>query len=909
MPAEILDVLIVEDDSATCRLVEHAVKSRGHRAVPCSTAEQALEQFERGRFPLIILDLLLPGMDGLELCRHIRRQTWGDSCYILIATARDQVDDLQAVLDAGANDYLYKPFSVPLLQVRLSIAEQQLRDIDRRRKAEELHQTVLRTALDGFYIEDSAGSIVEANDTYCAMTGFNRSELLGKSLAELEPERDRMVIGTNPAGDRYETRHRRKDGSWLDVEICSRTLGDENRMRFCFARDLSDRKKFEHSLEYRARVQELASRIAADFIDAPSDEIDTQIDRALKQLGEFTGTDRCTLLLFADDGKTMRIAHEHCAPGIPSQKDRHQNILLANYPWLQTLVDEPESVRIDDVNQLPEHFPAERKTLQNTGARSLIAMPLSFGRTFMGYLSLVSTTKTAAIPKEHEDLLALVSAIFVHSLQRKQAAADIEKLAAFPKYNPNLVLEFTPDGKLSYFNAAARQLAQSLGRVTVRDILPPNTAGIVRHCISSGEPNVRIDTQHAHRTISWSFYPIPAIRAVHCYAVEITDRLNIEDQLRQSQKMESIGQLAAGVAHDFNNILTVIEGHAGLLLSDLKLPTDSVESLSQIAAAAGRAANLTRQLLTFSRRQVMQPKLIDLNEVIQNVTKMLGRLLGEDISMQINYATRLPKVHADTGMMEQVLVNLAVNARDAMPKGGRLIVTTSAVDVDSTQAMRNPEARPGSFVRLSVSDTGTGIDPAHIGRIFEPFFTTKAVGKGTGLGLATVYGIIKQHGGWIQVYSELGHGATFHAYLPAEADQADTGEPKLMPSQVRGGDERILVVEDEPALRSLAGQILRRFGYRVETADNGVHALDIWQASAGDFDLLLTDMVMPEGMTGRELAEQLKQKKPELKVIYSSGYSQEIAGQDLTLEEGFNFLQKPYHPTKLAQTVRDCLDR
>jgi CheY-like chemotaxis protein len=259
--------------------------------------------------------------------------------------------------------------------------------------------------------------------------------------------------------------------------------------------------------------------------------------------------------------------------------------------------------------------------------------------------------------------------------------------------------------------------------------------------------------------------------------------------------------------------------------------------------------------------------------------------------------------------MEQVLLNLAVNARDAMPKGGRLVITTSAVEVDATHAMHFAEARPGTFVRLSIADTGTGIDPANLTRIFEPFFTTKAVGKGTGLGLATVYGIIKQHGGWIRVYSELGSGAMFSAYLPAVQSEEPTQDTTIRRRNVKGGSERILVVEDEPALRQLAGQILKRFGYQVQTAETGVAALKLWDDARGEFDLLLTDMVMPEGISGRELADLLKQRKEGLRVIYSSGYSQEIAGHDLTLQEGFNFLQKPYHPLKLAETVRECLDR
>ena len=907
MPPIKLNVLIVEDDSATRRLLEIAVRARGHAAISFPSAEEALAELENRTYSLFIIDLVLPGIDGLEFCRRLRQRADGSALYLLVATACNQPDDLQAVLDAGANDYLAKPFDIPLLQVRLSIAEQQLRDIQRGRHAEELHQTVLREALDGFLIWGADDRLIEVNETYCQITGFEKSELLSQRLSDLLPELP--AEGANAlAGTRVETRQRRKDGSLIDVEISTRELGSSDGLRFSFVRDLTERKRVEKSLRYRAQVQELASTLAADFIDAPGEEIDDHITIALKRLGEFTGTDRCSILLFADDGQAMRIGHEYCAAGVTSQRDRHQQLPLSAYPGLQSLVAHPKTVNIPDVSLLPEEFAAERATLQLSGARSVMAAPLLFGRTCLGFLTLISASTPDCFPKEHEDLLVLVSAIFVHSLQRKQAATDMDKLAAFPKYNPNLVLEFTPDGRLSYFNAAARHLSQSLGRVTVRDILPTDTPNVVRKCLSSGEPTIGLESRHGNRTISWSFYPIPAIRAVHCYAVEVTDRLNIEEQLRQSQKMESIGQLAAGVAHDFNNVLTVIEGHTGLLLSETQLPEPAIESLEQIAAAAGKAANLTRQLLTFSRRQVMQAKLIDLNVVIQNVTRMLSRLLGEDITIQFNFANRLPQVHADTGMMEQILLNLAVNARDAMPKGGRLIITTSVAEVDATQVQRFAEARPGTFVRLSIADTGTGIEPANLSRIFEPFFTTKAVGKGTGLGLATVYGILKQHEGWVQVYSELGSGSTFTAYLPAVHSELPSQDTAITRRDVKGGSERILVVEDEPALRQLAAQILRRFGYQVQTAETGVAALKVWDEAKGEFDLLLTDMVMPEGISGRELAEMLKQKKDSLRVIYSSGYSQEIAGQDLTLEEGFNFLQKPYHPLKLAETVRDSLD-
>ena len=392
-------------------------------------------------------------------------------------------------------------------------------------------------------------------------------------------------------------------------------------------------------------------------------------------------------------------------------------------------------------------------------------------------------------------------------------------------------------------------------------------------------------------------------------AEDITDRTNLEAQLRQAQKMESVGQLAGGVAHDFNNILTVIHGHASLLLAKTGLKQEWLDSVEQISLASERAASLTRQLLTFSRKQVIQPRLLDLNEVIGNLIKMLKRILREDVLLRVNYASNLPSIFADTGMLEQVLMNLAVNSRDAMPDGGELIISTSDEKIDVDYIELNPQAQLGQYVCLAVGDTGSGI-PAEIQpRIFEPFFTTKAVGKGTGLGLATVYGIVRQHGGWITVYSEPGKGTLFRIYLPAakasEKRTSDSGKEKSVP----GGAETILLVEDETPVRRLARSVLERLGYRVIEAESGVDAIILWPELRNSVDLVLTDMVMPGGMTGLDLARRLRADKPGVRIIYTSGYSVDIIGKDFELEDGMNFLQKPFGPRKLAQTVRDALDR
>ena len=365
---------------------------------------------------------------------------------------------------------------------------------------------------------------------------------------------------------------------------------------------------------------------------------------------------------------------------------------------------------------------------------------------------------------------------------------------------------------------------------------------------------------------------------------------------------------AGGVAHDFNNLLTVILGHIALLQLQESLNPDQATGLVEIAKAAERAANLTRQLLTFSRRQLFQPKPFDLNEVVANTSKMLQRLIGEHIGLETHFAPGGAPVMADRTMMEQILINLAVNSRDAMTKGGRLIIQTAAIVISEADAQANPKARPGAFIRLKVTDTGCGIGPKEMARIFEPFFTTKEVGKGTGLGLATVFGIVAQHHGWIEVESKVNAGATFHIFLPRLPESEKSHTEFSRAPDVRGGNETILLVEDEAPVRSLARTLLERKGYHVIEADSGPSALDIWQKQRDAIDLLFTDMVMPEGISGRELAARLLAEKPGLKVIYSSGYTDDMLGENSPLRNNPNFLEKPFNSHKLLKQVRDCLD-
>ena len=389
---------------------------------------------------------------------------------------------------------------------------------------------------------------------------------------------------------------------------------------------------------------------------------------------------------------------------------------------------------------------------------------------------------------------------------------------------------------------------------------------------------------------------------------DITDRKALESQLRQAQKLEAIGQLAGGVAHDFNNILAAIMMHLGLLQMNPALDEHTRQALKELEAAARRAANLTRQLLMFSRRSVLAVKPLDLNEVVENLLKMLRRLIGEHIDLRFDGKSNLPLVEADAGMLEQVLMNLAVNARDAMPKGGRITITTNLVELSAAEATLNLNRLAGRFVQLSVADTGAGMDSDTLKRLFEPFFTTKEAGKGTGLGLATVHGIAAQHKGWVEVESQVGQGTTFRVFLPATTHAPAEALPAQPPEPVQRGKETILLVEDDASVRQVVARSLRALGYKVYEAGNGQEAVTLWQIHGTEVDLLLTDMVMPEGMTGLELTERLQALKPGLQAVITSGYSAEIAHAGVPNKAGVSYLPKPYATKVLAQLIRDCLD-
>jgi PAS domain S-box-containing protein len=379
------------------------------------------------------------------------------------------------------------------------------------------------------------------------------------------------------------------------------------------------------------------------------------------------------------------------------------------------------------------------------------------------------------------------------------------------------------------------------------------------------------------------------------------DRQRLEEQLRQAQKLEAIGRLAGGIAHDFNNILTVILGRSEEVSADDRLPQDLRESVADLSQNALRATALTRQLLAFSRRQTIEVRDVDLNGVVANVTRLLHRVLGEDIVVTFTYSEQQLAVRADAGMLEQVLLNLAVNARDAMPAGGRLTIDTALASAVG------PDGSPATWARLRVADTGIGIAPEHLPHIFEPFFTTKDVGKGTGLGLATTYGIVQQHGGWIEVDSNVGRGTEFRVYFPAVLVQPPATTPASGPLPAPRGRETILVVEDEAGVRALVISLLEGLGYRLLQAQSGPHALEVWKDHGDEVELLITDIVMPDGMNGVQLAEHLRRERPGLKVIFTSGYLADLSREDVS-HHSDAFIAKPFSLADLAKLVRRTLD-
>jgi PAS domain S-box-containing protein len=814
------------------------------------------------------------------------------------------------------------------------------RDVTDRSAAEEAlreSETQYRLIFDGnpipmWVFDQETLVFLEVNDAAAQHYGFSRDEFLQMKVNDLriDDESPAMVeylhkllteVSQASMGYAGAWRHRKKDGSAIDVEVkWSRITYKGRPAALVMANDVTERKRIECR---DAALSKLGQNLSIATTPAEA----ALIIKAVAD--ELFGWDAFTLDLCSADQNAL-----HLILGVDTNSSGGRFDISSTGSSRQPGAVERRIIEhgAELVLRGEPGDPSEETVLtrKNEAPRpaSLALAPIRERGKVIGILSIQSYTANAY---DHRDLSTLQMLAdhcggALERIRAEQALGSSEMLFHAVWENSADGMRLTDEGgTIIAVNEAFSRLVgmsraelegKSFATVLAESENPAARLESYRAAFKDRRMEKRVERNlrlrngnEIHFEEARSFVELPGqLPLLFALFRDVAGQKRLEAQLRQSQKMEAIGQLAGGVAHDFNNILTVIHGHASLLLAAGTLNGPPARSAQQIIQAAERAAALTRQLLTFSRRQVMQPRRLDLNEIVSNMTKMLGRILGEDVALQLHYAPQPTMVQADAGMMEQVLLNLAVNSRDAMPKGGVLSIRISVLNLDPVHPAENPDARAGQFACLSVADTGCGIAPENLRRIFEPFFTTKEVGKGTGLGLATVYGIVKQHQGWIDVQSQLGEGTAFKVYLPCCSQGAELSEPTPAARDVRGGSETILVVEDETPVRELVSSLLSSYGYRILQAESGLKALEIWRGCKEKVDLVLTDLVMPDRVNGRELAERLWAERPDLKVIFTSGYSADVVGGDFVLRNGLNYLQKPYPPYKLALAVRDCLD-
>jgi len=913
--AETIRVLLVEDDE------DDFILTRGHfQELPqgryvlewVQTYREALDLLRENRHDVCLVDYRLGPDDGIELLKAAKAS--GCLVPIILLTGTGELSIDLAAMEAGADDYLVKR------DLEAASLERSIRySIQRKRTAAAVAFEQARLSAFGAEIglavtrRDSLDCILELCTE--AMTRF-----LSVELAQ---------IWTVQGENQLQLRAASGESGWKDglgeaqpfLQLDYAALGKgepaliNDLLRDSRVRDrvLAMKLKIHGALAYPLLIE---GRLVGVVLLAAASPFAEQV---LQDLGSVA------------NGLALCVDRKHSEEALSNNEVRYQKV-LENIKDIIFQVDEfghwtflnsswtgmtGFHVRQTLGTYLLEYIHEEDRDRCRAVFLALMNRKLDFCRFEVRFLT--SSGKARWVEVFMQPSLAADGAVTGASGNlsditfRRQAESQIQRLAAFPKVNPNPVLEFGGDAELTYANEAANRLVEELGHQEIRGILPVHADAIVRNCMETGQSHLQQEVKIDDRTITWSFFPVSGHKVVHCYGEDITEMVSLEAQFRHSQKLESIGQLAAGVAHDFNNILTVIIGYADSILEDHHHNEELNRPLKQISDAAKRAATLTRQLLLFGRKQVIRPRIIDLNGLLHNLSNMLGRMLGEDISLQSECEEAVPAIEADAGMIEQIVMNLAVNARDAMLENGSsraksLLIKTGLVLIDEEYVRHHVDAREGEFVCLTVTDTGCGMDDATMGRIFEPFFSTKEFGKGTGLGLATVFGIVKQHHGWIEVESRRGSGTTFRVFLPVAKVEVVEAEPETgdrgMPT---GRNETILLVEDEEDVRELVTTILQTLNYQVVVAQSGNEALELWSQYNGEFDLLLSDVVMPGGMNGRELAQQFRSRKPDLQVILSSGYSPETVGP-LDEDGEVHFLAKPYPPQDLARLVRRCLD-
>lgn len=812
------------------------------------------------------------------------------------------------------------------------------------RQSEAMFRTLAEEALDGVYLIQD-GRFVYVNPAVAATLGRSQQELLDlpSALEPVAPE-DRERVAENLrrrlAGEiitvRQEFNIIRPDGQRRRVETLGCLTHFQGRPAVLgTARDVTERWEAERRL----------ARLNRTF--AVLSDINQLIARERDPQAILAGA--CRVALEQGGFRLAWVGMVKDASGRLSVT-AHAGATEDTLAILETMCREPGSGCVFTARALAQGQPAVcndvasdpesaswRALALERGYRAMISLPLRVGERTVGVFNLYAAEAGFFDEEELKLLTELAQDLGFalefceHEQQRREAenalrtsrelfrelAETIEEVFWMREVAGNRILYVSP----AYERIWGRPVRDLYAAPeSWLEAIHPEDREQVRAAVAarqtSGEYDVEYRIVRPDGQVRWirdRAYPVrtPTGEIIRLVGVarDITEARHLAEQLRQAQKMEAIGLLAGGVAHDFNNILAVVQLQAELTAALPGLPDKAREGLGQIRTVVERAARLTRQLLLFSRREVMQPRVLNLNEVITVLGRMLRRVIGENIVLQLSLANQALPVRADPSMLDQVLLNLAVNARDAMPNGGQLLIETGELILDEAAARQHPDRLPGRYVWVRVRDTGTGIPPQVLPHIFEPFFTTKGAGKGTGLGLAIVYGIVRQHRGWIEVQSTVGKGTTFEIYLPAYSEPAAARPvaPPPAPLPLRG-NETILLVEDEANVRELTRTLLEQAGYRVLTAPNGESALAQWLQHREAVALLLTDLVMPGAWTGRELARRFRADKPRLRVIYMSGYSADVAGTELTPAPGELFLAKPFNVETLLRSVRQCLD-
>ena len=796
------------------------------------------------------------------------------------------------------------------------------RDVSERRRTEDQNRLLAHTIQstgDIISITDLEGRFTFVNRAFLNNYGYGESEVMGRGVALIDSPRNPPSLqieireATRNGTWRGELWNRRKDGTEFPIALTTSQIRDPDGRIVGLVgvwNDITERRRIE-------AVQRAVYSIAEAA--AGADSLETLLQAVHRIVGELMPADNFFVALH--DRTTGLLTF----PYFVDQVDT----VDAPRPLLRGLTEYVLRTG-DSLLGTPETVASLEKSgdVELLGAPSLdwLGVPLKVGAETIGVLSVQSYTEGVRFGPNELEILEFVSAQVAMAIERTRSAERL--LASETKYRR--LFEGNPEAMFVYHPATLSFLAVNEAAVhrygfsreeflgmSLLDIRPEEDAGRLLDVLAQYRGGTARATGLRHRSrdgrlidVEVTFDDIdfaggPARLAV---VEDVTERRRLEEQLRQAQKMEAVGQLAGGIAHDFNNLLTAIVGYATLLDRSLPTEIDVREEVHEIIGAARRAANLTHQLLAFSRKQVLRPTVLDANLVVREMERILQRVIGEHIMLHTKLEPDLAYVLADASQLEQVIMNLAVNARDAMPAGGRITIETANVQLDAELAQVHPEASAGLYVMVAVSDTGLGMTPDVKQHLFEPFFTTKAVGKGTGLGLATVYGIVRQSGGMIAVDSEPGRGTRFRIYFPS-ADSAAPEDSTAPPEPATAGTGTVLLVEDEPGVRHLARDVLSRYGYKVIEAADGSEALRLVAARDESIDLLLTDVVMP-GMSGAELARRFRELRPNVPVLYASGYADEavISHGVPDVGGGAPFLQKPFEPDDLVRRVREVME-